>query len=224
MLEPNTPIWALKGIETSSYLLILADTGSKHKYRHLGPLLLDHGKLCVHPVLVNLEGTCGGAAASGTCTRDHPPRNSHVSFGAKYSRQNEGTSRRSTLSKADPSLPQTAAKGSHLNRKEMARDNGDAAADNPPSTPDSPTSAGFNTDQLPFNTSRTSENFSTDDEAAVEPDIIRDEPEEADEEEEGEDLFNENFLELVLDTFSSDLAFSLIQLGLRRVPFFFFSV
>lgn len=63
---------------------------------------------------------------------------------------------------------------------------------NPPSTPDSPA---FNTDQLPFNTSRTSENFSTDDEASVDPDIIRDEPEEVEEEEEGEDLFNDNFMD-----------------------------
>ncbi|XP_065853028.1 DNA replication licensing factor MCM2 [Euphorbia lathyris] len=64
---------------------------------------------------------------------------------------------------------------------------------NPPSTPDSPTtSAGFNTDQLPLNTSQ---NFTDDDEAAVDPEIIRDEPEEPEDEEEGEDLFNDNFLE-----------------------------
>ncbi|KAI3409716.1 DNA replication licensing factor MCM2 [Psidium guajava] len=69
---------------------------------------------------------------------------------------------------------------------------GNPPASNPPSTPDSPV---FNTDQLPFNTSRTSENFSTDDEASVDPDIIRDEPEEVDEEEEGEDLFNDNFMD-----------------------------
>ncbi|PKI71570.1 DNA replication licensing factor MCM2 [Punica granatum] len=74
----------------------------------------------------------------------------------------------------------------------MAREN-DAAAD-PPSTPDSPSSADFNTDQLPF-TSHTSDNNSTDDEAAVDPEIIRDEPEEVDEEEEGEDLFNDNFMD-----------------------------
>ncbi|CAK9178789.1 unnamed protein product [Ilex paraguariensis] len=66
---------------------------------------------------------------------------------------------------------------------------------NPASTPDSPTSTGFNTDQLPFNTSRTSENYSDADEAAVDPNIIRDEPEEADEEEEGEDLFNDNYMD-----------------------------
>ncbi|PQM35481.1 DNA replication licensing factor MCM2 [Prunus yedoensis var. nudiflora] len=72
-------------------------------------------------------------------------------------------------------------------------------AENPPSTPDSPTSVGFNTDQLPH-TSRTSENFSSssdDDEAAVDPEIVRDEPEEDVllEEEEGEDLFHDNFLD-----------------------------
>ncbi|KAK4836622.1 hypothetical protein QYF36_025501 [Acer negundo] len=61
-----------------------------------------------------------------------------------------------------------------------------------PSTPDSPTSAGFNSDQLPPNTSQ---NFSTDDEAAVDPDIVPDEPDELEEEEEGEDLYNDNFLE-----------------------------
>nr|ACN78877.2 minichromosome maintenance 2 protein [Pisum sativum] len=63
----------------------------------------------------------------------------------------------------------------------------------PPSTPDSPTSPsiGFNTDQLPHtHTSRTSE----DDEASVDPDIIRDEPE-PEEDEDGEDLYNDNFLE-----------------------------
>lgn len=70
-----------------------------------------------------------------------------------------------------------------------------ANSGNPPSTPDSPTSAGFNTDQLPPNTSRTSENFTDDDEASVDPEIIRDEPEEPEEEEEGEDLYNDNFLE-----------------------------
>ncbi|GMY26690.1 DNA replication licensing factor MCM2 [Fagus crenata] len=65
------------------------------------------------------------------------------------------------------------------------------------STPESPTSAGFNTDQIP----RTSENFTdddeldVDDEAAVDPEIIRDEPEEVEEEDEGEDLFNDVFLE-----------------------------
>ncbi|KAK6776036.1 hypothetical protein RDI58_027037 [Solanum bulbocastanum] len=64
---------------------------------------------------------------------------------------------------------------------------------NTPSTPDSPTSVGFNTDQLPFNTSQ---NYSEEDEASVDPDIIRDDPEDADmEEEDGEDLFNDNYLD-----------------------------
>ncbi|XP_010522980.1 PREDICTED: DNA replication licensing factor MCM2 [Tarenaya hassleriana] len=67
-------------------------------------------------------------------------------------------------------------------------------ADNQPSSPDSPTSAGFNTDQLPFSTSQNSDNFS-DEEAAVDPQIIRDDPEEAEEEEEGEDLFNDNYID-----------------------------
>ncbi|XP_021890823.1 DNA replication licensing factor MCM2 [Carica papaya] len=67
---------------------------------------------------------------------------------------------------------------------------------NPPSTPESPTSAGFNTDQLPPNTSHTSENFTDeDDEAAVDPHVIRDEPEDLEEEEEGEDLYNDNFMD-----------------------------
>lgn len=76
---------------------------------------------------------------------------------------------------------------------------GEASDGNHPSTPDSPTSAGFNTDQLPLNTntSRTSEDYS-DDEAAVDPHIIHDEGDagEAEEdEEEGEDLFNDNYME-----------------------------
>lgn len=58
--------------------------------------------------------------------------------------------------------------------------------------PSSPSSAGFNTDQLPFCTSQNSENFS-DGEAEVDPQVIRDEPEDEEEEEEGEDLFNDNF-------------------------------
>lgn len=75
---------------------------------------------------------------------------------------------------------------------------GENSSGNPPSTPESPTSGGFNTDQLPHTTSRTSDNlsYSDDDEAAVDPEIIRDEPDDIpEEEEEGEDLFNENFLE-----------------------------
>lgn len=80
---------------------------------------------------------------------------------------------------------------------DSSRSGGDGAAGNamPPSTPDSPTSAGFNTDQLPFNTSQ---NYTDDDEASVDPEIIRDEIEAEninEEEEEGEDLFNDNFLE-----------------------------
>jgi len=68
-----------------------------------------------------------------------------------------------------------------------------------PSSPDpeSPTSpsVGFNTDQIPHtHTSRASE----DDEASVDPDIVRDDVEEQPEEEEdGEDLFNDNFMESV---------------------------
>ncbi|CAI9094994.1 OLC1v1030843C1 [Oldenlandia corymbosa var. corymbosa] len=70
-----------------------------------------------------------------------------------------------------------------------------------PSTPDSPTSVGFNTDQLPLNTSQ---NYSEEEElgededieeAEVDPEIIRDEPEIEEEPEEGEDLFNENFMD-----------------------------
>ncbi|VFQ64957.1 unnamed protein product [Cuscuta campestris] len=66
---------------------------------------------------------------------------------------------------------------------------------NPASTPDSPTSLGFNTDQLPFNTSQASDAYSDEDEAAVDPEIIRDDPDVDVEEEDGEDLFNENFLD-----------------------------
>ncbi|KAI4368548.1 hypothetical protein MLD38_017095 [Melastoma candidum] len=68
---------------------------------------------------------------------------------------------------------------------------GDENGNHLPSSPDSPTSAGFNTDQLPMNTA------TDDDEAEVDPEIIRDEPEEpdAEEDEEGEDLFNDNFMD-----------------------------
>nr|GMD75733.1 DNA replication licensing factor MCM2 [Ipomoea batatas] len=67
---------------------------------------------------------------------------------------------------------------------------------NPASTPDSPTSVGFNTDQLPYNTSHASEPYSDEDEASVDPEIIRDEPDDVvDVEEEGEDLFHDNFLD-----------------------------
>ncbi|KAJ4826063.1 MCM DNA helicase complex subunit [Turnera subulata] len=62
--------------------------------------------------------------------------------------------------------------------------------------PDSPTSADFNTDRLP---PYTSNNYTTDedndDEAAVDPEIIRDEEPEPEDEEEGEDLYNDNFLD-----------------------------
>ncbi|KAJ8452179.1 hypothetical protein Cgig2_016760 [Carnegiea gigantea] len=72
----------------------------------------------------------------------------------------------------------------------------DYSSENPPTTPESPTSAGFPTDQLPpnTNTSNFSEDFDDDEEAAVDPEIVRDEPEDADEEEEGEDLYNDDFL------------------------------
>ncbi|KAK9120279.1 hypothetical protein Scep_018372 [Stephania cephalantha] len=64
-----------------------------------------------------------------------------------------------------------------------------------PSTPGSPTSAGFSTDRLPPNTSRNSDTYSDEEEAAVDPEIVRDEPEEVDEEEEGEDLYNDNYMD-----------------------------
>lgn len=68
------------------------------------------------------------------------------------------------------------------------------------STPNSPSSTGFNSDQLPH-TDRSLENFTDDDydddEAAVDPVIVRDEPEEVPEEEDGEDLFNDTFMESV---------------------------
>lgn len=73
-----------------------------------------------------------------------------------------------------------------------------------PSSPTSPT-ADFNTDQLPHtHTSHASE----DDEASVDPDIIRDEPEEErpdEEDDDGEDLYNDNFMESV--PFSSSFFF-----------------
>ena len=70
------------------------------------------------------------------------------------------------------------------------------ASENNAPEPESPTSAGFNTDQIPQNSSQ---NFTDDDEASVDPEIIRDEADEPEEEEEeGEDLFNDNFMELVL--------------------------
>ncbi|KAE9596032.1 putative DNA helicase [Lupinus albus] len=63
-----------------------------------------------------------------------------------------------------------------------------------PSSPASP-SVGFNTDQLPHtHTSHASE----DDEASVDPNVIPDDPEhvpDEDEDDDGEDLFNDNFLD-----------------------------
>ncbi|CAO2823331.1 unnamed protein product [Amaranthus hypochondriacus] len=77
----------------------------------------------------------------------------------------------------------------------MAEDGSNHSADNPPTTPDSPTSAGFPTDQLPPNTSNFSDDFDDDEEeAAVDPNIIRDEPDDVEEEEDGEDLYNDDFL------------------------------
>ncbi|KAA0037697.1 DNA replication licensing factor MCM2 [Cucumis melo var. makuwa] len=76
----------------------------------------------------------------------------------------------------------------------MAGDTPDGHSSNPPSTPDSPTtSAGFETDQLPH-LSQTSDNYPDEDEAAVDPHILPDEPD-PDEEEEGEDLYHDNFLD-----------------------------
>ncbi|KAF9622874.1 hypothetical protein IFM89_035004 [Coptis chinensis] len=65
-------------------------------------------------------------------------------------------------------------------------------SDNNPSTPGSP---GFSTDRLPPNTSRTSESYSDEDEAAVDPEIIRDVGDDEEEEGEGEDLFNDNYMD-----------------------------
>ncbi|KAL8153547.1 hypothetical protein V2J09_011307 [Rumex salicifolius] len=66
-----------------------------------------------------------------------------------------------------------------------------------PSTPQSQTSAGFNTDRLPPDTSQNYSDFDDDDEAEVDPQIIRDEPDDPVdmEEEDGEDLFHDNFLD-----------------------------
>ncbi|XP_074269548.1 DNA replication licensing factor MCM2 [Silene latifolia] len=75
--------------------------------------------------------------------------------------------------------------------------NGDGnpnSADNPPTTPESPTSAGFPTDQLPPNTDNDNTDFSDEDEADVDPQIVRDEPEDLEEEDDGEDLYNDDFL------------------------------
>ncbi|EPS66794.1 hypothetical protein M569_07979, partial [Genlisea aurea] len=73
-------------------------------------------------------------------------------------------------------------------------DDGVAGNEHPPAIPESP--AAFNSDLFPFSNSQ---NYNTDDdEASVDPEIIRDEPEEQnveEEEEEGEDLFNDNFMD-----------------------------
>ncbi|CAN0902267.1 DNA replication licensing factor MCM2 [Linum grandiflorum] len=64
----------------------------------------------------------------------------------------------------------------------------------PPATPDSPTSADFNTDALPYFTSQNTD----DDEASVDPQIIPDDVEDIaaeEEEEEGEDLFHDAFMD-----------------------------
>ncbi|KAG6470955.1 hypothetical protein ZIOFF_072043 [Zingiber officinale] len=72
-------------------------------------------------------------------------------------------------------------------------------SDNHPSTPGSPTSAGFSTDRLPPNTSRNTDSYSDEDEAAVDPHIIGDDDggdgDGNEEDEEGEDLFNDNYME-----------------------------
>lgn len=65
----------------------------------------------------------------------------------------------------------------------------------------SPTSAGFSTDRLPPNTSHSYASSSDDDEAAVDPNVIPDDdgvPNADDEDEEGEDLFNDNYMESVV--------------------------
>ncbi|URE30000.1 DNA replication licensing factor [Musa troglodytarum] len=86
--------------------------------------------------------------------------------------------------------------------KEKARSDPMDNSDNPPSTPGSPTSAGFSTDRLPHNTSRTTDSYSDDDEAAVDPHVfVDDDGGDGDhgdgnkEEEEGEDLYNDNYME-----------------------------
>ncbi|GKV47169.1 hypothetical protein SLEP1_g54087 [Rubroshorea leprosula] len=65
-------------------------------------------------------------------------------------------------------------------------------SNNAPSAPEWPTSVGFNSDQLPNNSQA-----SDDEEAAFDPHIIPNEPEEleVEEESEGEDIFNKNFME-----------------------------
>ncbi|WOK91622.1 DNA replication licensing factor MCM2 [Canna indica] len=75
-------------------------------------------------------------------------------------------------------------------------------SENPPSTPGSPTSAGFSTDRLPPNTSRNTDSYSDEDEAAEDPHIIGDDDDGDgghgdgnEEDEEGEDLYNDNYMD-----------------------------
>ncbi|THU48149.1 hypothetical protein C4D60_Mb09t23170 [Musa balbisiana] len=72
-------------------------------------------------------------------------------------------------------------------------------SDTPPSTSGSPTSPGFNVDRLPHNTSRITDSYSDDDEAAVDPRVfVDDDGGDGDRnkaEEEGEDLFDDNYME-----------------------------
>lgn len=64
----------------------------------------------------------------------------------------------------------------------------------------SPTSAGFSTDRLPPTTNSYNSSSSDDDEAAVDPNVIPDDdavPDGDEEEVDGEDLYNDNFMESV---------------------------
>ncbi|RWV88200.1 hypothetical protein BHE74_00027722, partial [Ensete ventricosum] len=81
--------------------------------------------------------------------------------------------------------------------KEKARSNPMDKSDTPPST-----SAGFSIDRLPHNTSCTTDSYSDDDEAAVDPQVFVDDGGgDGDhgsgnkEEEAGEDLYNDNYME-----------------------------
>uniref|UniRef100_A0A1D1ZG74 DNA replication licensing factor MCM2 n=1 Tax=Anthurium amnicola TaxID=1678845 RepID=A0A1D1ZG74_9ARAE len=72
-------------------------------------------------------------------------------------------------------------------------------SENPSSTPVSPTSAGFSTDRLPPNTSRTTDSYSDEEEAAVDPHVVPDDEDAVaggdEDEEEGEDLYNDNYMD-----------------------------
>lgn len=123
--------------------------------------------------------------------------------GAKASRQKEEPDRNySQRAKVRPTVKGRAMAGEESDSDPHPRP---SDSGNLPSTPDSPTSAGFNTDQLP--PSRTSEIYSDEDEASVDPRIITDEPEDVEDEEEGEDLYNDNFMESVFGFFSILLIF-----------------